>query len=150
MKRQSIILSAFLLLTACGGSDNTPQGNRDSAQPSISAETVVGTWAYSVESTQCTEHITFGDDQSFSARSLDEILTGSYAVAAEENADKLVFRITTQILSDNLLADCNGDSSDDSGQGEFASFFGFDDANTLVRYTNSAADVRQRVYVREN
>lgn len=143
------MLSVLLLLTACGGSNKESTPVQSDADEPISTATIIGTWAYTVEGTQCAERVIFNADRTFSATSLDEILTGNYSLESQDST-KPLYKITTRVLTDNLLADCNGDNNDNAGQGDFASFFGFSDANTLIRYTNASADVPQRVFTREN
>ncbi len=106
MKSAFIGLSLFILLiTGCNDSGDSSDTTTNS---------IIGTWAYTYPNSQCVETYTFNSNGTWSESSLDERMTGTYTFDETVNTGEK-HAVTIVVTTDNLLADCNGESIDGTG-----------------------------------
>lgn len=102
MKR--MVLMAAMAISGCSGGGSEPG-------TAALEDSLVGTWKFVYEATQCEELYEFYADGRYEQSSLDERLVGSYTLTG--SGDRKV--LTVAIDSDNEMSDCEGDSADNSG-----------------------------------
>jgi len=111
-----ILLGLMFSLTACGGGGSNDSGSISSS----TAKTIIGDWSYIYPSSGCEETYRFSDNRregaiyvgQWAEKALDERMSGHYNIQPTGSNSYVLF---LGVRSDNGLADCEGESSFETG-----------------------------------
>ena len=110
------------------------------------AALALGTWEYTVPSSQCVISYSFGDVGDFSETSLDKAGSGEYEFRDEDGGTQIVFFYER----DNLQTDCYGDIENTLEPGvSYSNYIRFPDQNTMALSNNSSGTSFRRDFIRQ-
>lgn len=113
MKRILCILVLMLPIIGCGGgSSSSYSGPGVTNSSGNESRSIVGKWELIFPGSLCEETYDFKSNNNFTINSLDEISSGTYTFTSVTSTR---YKLTMTITADNGEADCEGDSSDDTG-----------------------------------
>ena len=136
MKR--LMMIAALALTGCGGGDG---GSSPSRSTRALTASLVGTWTYLYEDTQCREVYTFRENGRYEVISLDSRLSGPYSLIGNGERKHL----TVSLDTDNGMPDCLGFSDDETNQ-EDSSWVEIEESKMYLFKNSAGGDAFKTLY----